>query len=144
MITSTTPNPTEAAMDAARTASANANTYFDTYTHAMGRVFDASQRLTVAYVETAFRLPMFGLNVYRQLLDEATRTEASTLLRPSAPVNTVRFALDETVEIQREARKLVDEVANTLKVGQEAAIELTEANYRVAQSGLSYRNGVKA
>jgi hypothetical protein len=141
MPANTTANATEATLNAARTAQASATSYYDSYAHAMGRVYDAAQRLTVAYVETAFRVPMYGLNVYRQLLDEATRTEASAILRPNAPINAVRYALDETVELQREARKLVDEVANTVKVGQDAAIELTEAHYRLAQSGLNYRNG---
>lgn len=144
MSANATVNAADAALNAARTASASATSYYDSYAHAMSRVYDAAQRLTVAYVETAFRLPMHGLNVTRQLLDEAARTDASAILRPNAPVNAVRFALDETVELQREARKLVDEVANTVKVGQDAAIELTEANYRLAQSGLNYRNGTGA
>ena len=41
-------------------------------------------------------------------------------------------------------RRLVDEVANTLKVGQDATIELTQAQFRLVQNGLNYRSGNRA
>jgi len=133
---------TEAAVNAARSASASVNSYVDAYTQAVNRNLEATQKLSVAWLETAYRYQFAGLNVLRQALGEATRIEGgSTTLRPTAAINVARYALDEAVELQRESRKLVDELANTLKVGQETAIELAEANFRLVQSGLTSFRG---
>jgi hypothetical protein len=139
---SATNNAADAAVKAARVATTSVNSYMDTYVQSMNRIVDAAQRAYVAWLETGFRVQTHGLNVLRYAVDETTRTEAGQTARPNTAFNNVaRYAYDETVELQKDARRLVDEVANTLKVGQEATIELTQAQFRLVQNGLNYRNG---
>ncbi len=139
-----TTNATEAAVNAARSAQATANTYTDLYLNAMSRSLEAWQRAYIAWLETGFRSWQYGLNVWTRTLDELTRVETTNglpVLRPESMANVARFAMDETVQAQRDARRFVDEVNNSLKVGQDVAVDLAQANFRLVQSGLNYRNG---
>lgn len=137
---SATYNAADAAVNATRAATASVNSYMDTYVSAVSRALEASQSAYVAWLETAFRYQTHALNVLRYALDQST-AEATPATRPSTTLNVYRYALDETIEMQRESRQLIDQVANTLKVGQAAAVDLTQANFRLAQQALNYRNG---
>ena len=145
MMATNTPNMNmnATATEAVRTAAAQATSYWETYTGAWNKVFDATQRLNTAMIEASFRMPLYGLNVWRQALEETAKPDMAGAF--TRPTNVARIALSETAALQADARKIADEVANTVKVGQDAAIDLAQANHRLMQSSLNAnRNGASA
>ena len=78
----------------------------------------------------------------RYALEQAVQPE-TVRARQTIAQNVARYAVDQLVETQRQTSQLVDQVTRSLTAAQDATVELTAANSRLAQTGFRSLNGVR-